>query len=195
MFGLSCSMFGVCFPGVVILAAAGIFAVRAQTATNAPPAGVDYSSFRIISDRNIFNPHRYARTLRSATTTRRTVRVDEFSLVGTMTYEKGTFAFFDSGNSDLKKSVEAGDKIANYTVKRITPHAVTLDDAGKELEMKVGSQMRRENGGKWELALNGDFTAQPAETGVSTSAPPSSGDSGIEMNDTLRRLMKNREQE
>src|SRR5438045_3364313 len=54
--------------------------------TNAP-SGLNYSAFQVISERNIFNPHRYARTLRTAGPSRRAVRVDVFALVGMISYE------------------------------------------------------------------------------------------------------------
>jgi len=160
------------------------------------PSRLDYSAFRIIADRNIFNPHRYARTLRSAGPARRAARVDDFALVGTITYAKGSFAFFDSPDADYKKVVEAGQKIANYTVAAINPQSVTLDDAGKPLEMKIGAQMRREDGGKWQLSLNTELPVDSNETAESASNPsPADTGSGMEMNDVLKKLMQQREQE
>ena len=101
---------------LIASAIAATFLAHAQQ-TNAP-SRLDYDSFRIISQRNIFNPNRSSRVA-SARTQERRVRTDNFVLRGTMLYRKGDFAFFDGSNSDLKKVCELSNKIAGYTVKAI----------------------------------------------------------------------------
>lgn len=81
---------------------------RAESSTNAPapnaPARPSFDAFRVISDRNIFNPNRFARnSSRVRTETRPTARADAFTLVGLMAYEKGTFAFFDGAQIRLSQ--------------------------------------------------------------------------------------------
>jgi hypothetical protein len=68
--------------------------------TNAPSRS-DYTSFRIIAERNIFNPNRSGRAGRNATRREpeKRKRVESFALVGTLSYEKGQFAFFDGASS------------------------------------------------------------------------------------------------
>src|SRR5437016_4611968 len=76
---------------------AGVFLcvlkARAQTNSSSAP---DFNSFRIITQRNIFDPNRsgigrpFTRHNPSSNRT-----IDAFALVGTMSYEKGKFAFFD----------------------------------------------------------------------------------------------------
>src|ERR1700677_2568628 len=88
------------------LALAGGFTAAAQS--NGVPGDADYSRFsQFISDRNIFDPNRYPRTRTRTYEPRRPQRhivgAPYVSLVGTMSYEKGLFAFFDSNNSDDKK--------------------------------------------------------------------------------------------
>src|SRR5690348_9065903 len=58
--------------------------------TNSNSSPLDFSAFRLVVDRNIFDPNRAPR--RGPTAPVRTV--DAFTLVGTMSYEKGIFAFF-----------------------------------------------------------------------------------------------------
>ena len=109
---------------------AGNFSAAAQS--NAP-GDTDYAKFSsFITDRNIFDPNRYPHNSRSTPTrtktrTRTRAPGTQFiALVGTMSYEKGLFAFFNANDSDLKKILTAGDEIAGYTVKEITASAVTL---------------------------------------------------------------------
>jgi hypothetical protein len=162
--------------------------------TNAP-AGNDYSSFRIIAERNIFDPDRYPHTTRSV---RRTAnnRAPAFSLVGTMTYKKGMLAFFDGTDSDYRKVLAPNGVINGYTVVEITLRGVRLESAGKSVEMKVGAQMRQEGKGDWQLAESGELPASTAATGpVTPDAPPPGADSSSEGNDVLKKLMQQREQE
>src|SRR4051794_18547376 len=71
---------------------------------------LDLRSFRIISERNIFNPNRSARSPRGETPrAQRAPKIDTFALVGTLSYEKGRFAFFDGSSSGFKKTLKAAD--------------------------------------------------------------------------------------
>ena len=70
--------------------------------------------------------------------------MDAFALVGTMSYQKGTFAFFDGTSPEYRKVLERDGAIAGYKVAEITPNAVKLEAANKRVEMKVGTQMRHE---------------------------------------------------
>jgi hypothetical protein len=96
--------------------------------------------------------------------------------------------------------LEPGGSIAGYTVKDITNQTVTLAAGGKEIEMKVGSQMRNQNGGEWQLSAEIEQpTNTESETGTGSveSAAPSAPPAGSspEMNDVLKRLMEKRQQE
>jgi hypothetical protein len=183
-------------PAITGLVLAACWAASAQQ-TNAP-SRPDYSYFRIIADRNIFNPDRYPRQSRSS---RRGGRegplVDAFSLVGTMSYPKGTFAFFDGTSSDYRKVLKLDDAIAGYKVTGITPNAVTLKAADKQIEMKVGSQMRHEDQGGWQLVSQNESLVEAAENSAedTSSSSATESSSGGEGSDVLKKLMQQREQE
>ena len=163
--------------------------------TNAYPA---LNSFRIIQTRNIFDPNRRGGYVPNQTNHTPTRRLDAFQLVGTMSYSKGRFAFFDGSDSKYKKVVEPGGNIIGYTVKDVKQGSVTLAAGGKEFEMKIGAQMRNPGNNKWELSghiiedqtnddTNGDSAA------VESSAPPAGGNP--QMNDILKQMMERRQQE
>ncbi len=142
-------------------------------------------------------PHSYSPTRRTIRPRTRT-ETPGLILVGTMSYEKGMFAFFNGNSADLKKAIQAGEKIADYTVAKITPSRVELESADKQqqLELKVGDGLRQENG-KWVLSGGGELpaasgSANAPDAGSSTPAPPSSAS---EPNDVLKRLMQLREKE
>ena len=112
---------------------------------------LDESAFRIISERNIFNANRSGGTVRS-TNTRRPARVESFALVGTMAYEKGTFAFFEGTSSEFTKALKPDGVIAGYKVVDILANAVKLEMDGKITQLPIGSGMRREDQGTWKFA-------------------------------------------
>lgn len=192
------------FTLTIVLAGAGAFA----QSNNQVPGPTDYAAFtRFITDRNIFDPNRQPHHTSSHRTVSRpqthSASAPAFSLVGTMGYEKGMFAFFNGNSADLKKALLVSGKIADYTVTKIDYGHVTLESTNQaqKLELKVGDVMREENGA-WQLAAPGDTAigtgasessgGKSAEnSGSNNSTPPSAG----EANDILKRLMEKREQE
>ena len=108
---------------VLALALANGLCAGAQS--NGVPGPTAYSAFsRFITERNIFDPNRYPRSSpnQSSYRPRVTRSAPMFTLVGTMSYEKGMFAFFDGNSPDLRKVLYQSDSnsIAGYTVTEIT---------------------------------------------------------------------------
>ncbi|MGC3961424.1 MAG: hypothetical protein QM813_26910 [Verrucomicrobiota bacterium] len=132
----------------------------AVESTNSPaPTRLTFDSFRTVSDRNIFNPNRYARsTGRSSRSTPSTPasRVESLSLVGVIAYEKGYYAFFDGTSGDYRQAVQTGATVGEYKVTRITSDIVQLAHGTNTYDLKVGMQMRREDEGDWFLSEGSD---------------------------------------
>jgi hypothetical protein len=132
--------------GALILAAllAGRFSAAAQTTNSS-----DFSFFQIVSQRNIFNQNRtaYEHSARPAPRV-----VDSFALVGTMSYAKGTFAFFDGSSAEFRKALAVNGEIANFKIAAITPNSVTLSDGTNQTILKVTMQMRRDENGHWVVS-------------------------------------------
>lgn len=198
---------------LIALALANGWLAGAQT--NDAASATDYASFsRVIAERNIFDPNRVAHTPGAKRTAYRprtrsaAPAAPAFSLVGTMSYEKGRFAFFSGNSADLKKILELDGSIAGYTVAEIAPTQVKLQSADKKiLALKIGDTLRQESG-HWELAAQGETpapagttetaAAAAAEEGATPAAPeapanPAAGNSAA--SDILKRLMQKREQE
>ena len=189
---------------VLALALAGGLAAAAQT--NGVPAPTDYSSFsRFITERNIFDPNRQPRhsgESRPRTPIRTTKAHVEpaFTLVGTMSYEKGMFAFFDGNNSDLRKVLSESGAIAGYLVTEVTLAGVTLQTADKKetIKMKIGEMMRQEDGAWRPAGLNesGNHSGTVSEpAGDSSPGAGAPAASALEQNEILKKLMQQREQE
>ena len=144
---------------LMVIAVVAVCSQKCFAQTTNAPARLTYDSFRTISDRNIFNPSRFARG--SGRTTARTnsqpaSRVESFSLVGIMAYEKGWFAFFDGTKSDYKQALQTDGAIGEYKVVLVTPDAVKIATGTNTHVLKVGMQMRREDEGDWFLSEGGE---------------------------------------
>lgn len=173
--------------------AAGVWA-NAQSTNDSDVT--DYSTFRIIAERNIFDPNRYPRMHPHHTESH---EVPTFSLAGTMSYRKGFFAFFNGTSDDYQKALQEGGRIAGYTVAKINFGGVTLELAGHEIEMKVGVAMQRE-GNSWQLVAPGGWSGLSAGSQSDTDDTNSSTASPVSVpsgpgSDILKRLMQQREQE
>ena len=161
--------------------------VSRASGTNGTPAALDYSAFRLVAERNIFDPNRSPRSSRAPTQPK---TVDSFSLVGTMSYEKGDFAFFDGSSSDYKKVLKTNDVIAGYKLVAISPELVKILSGTNQLELRVGAQMRRREDGSWERAAG---SAAYASSSTSSNQSDSSA-TGAE-SDVIKKMMQRREKE
>ena len=195
---------------IILLAALALTnAISARAQSNGVPGAADFGKFSaFITDRNIFDPNRVPHTVYTprartrVTRTRTASSAPAFSLVGTMSYQKGYFAFFSGNNDGLKSVLPVSGKIAGYTVTQIVQGRATLETTNKleKLELKVGDVLRQENG-KWALSDAGELP-----TGTSTGVTAAAGSAGGEtpaaapspalgQNDVLKRLMELRAKE
>ncbi len=89
-----------------------------------------------------------------------------------MSYEKGTFAFFDGTSSEYQKVLKLTDSIAGYKVTNIAPNSVKLVSGTNELELNVGEQLRREENGPWLLASQSASYAATLRVRPQRTPPP-----------------------
>lgn len=171
----------------------------AAEATNGVVAAVvprgDFVAFKIVAERNIFNPHRSKRAgdrPPPRTEPEKRVKMDRFALLGTMSYEKGRYAFFDGSSSDFRKVAKPEDSIAGFKITEVAPTCVKLMlTNGTLLELCVGMQMKRSDDADWQLAGRADESNGSSSSGSSSS----SGTSTPESEDVLKRLLQRREQD
>ncbi len=165
---------------------------RSASAANGTNS-LDYAAFRIIAELNIFDPNRQPR-LRPREP--QAPPTEYFALVGTMTYDKGTFAFFSGSNSRYEKALKLADSIAGFKLAHITPDAVRLAAGTNQVELHMGMIMRREQAGPWHpSAVPSDSlpslsaaSTSSAESTASTGAAPSGAEAEI-----LKRMMQRHE--
>ncbi len=153
----------------------------------------DYSAFRAIAERNIFNAARSGgRAAAAPRETRRPAHVNTLAVVGLMSYEKGAYAFFDGSSSEFRKAVPLGGTVGGFKVVDIRPDRVQLEAGTNQFELKVGARLRREEQGPWQVAESTEPlpAASPGPTGSAGAA----GSNGAE-DEVLKRLLQRREQE
>jgi hypothetical protein len=185
------------------------------------PGPNDYNQFsQFITTRNIFDPNRYAIRGSIIRPTPQTPRsTPTFTLVGTMSYEKGMFAFFDGNQSNLRKVLYQSDSnnIAGFTLAEITLAGVKLQAADKNeiMELNIGQGMQQV-GNSWQKASQGGYSGggnggfggrnrgfdsgssgESAAPAVDSSRPDASAapSPALEGNDILKKLMQQRQQE
>jgi hypothetical protein len=186
---------------ILLIALAAPVAAMGIDSTNGPAGGssrTDYVSFRLISERNIFDPRRSGRAGRPVTRTEpeRVVRSQRFALLGTMSYEKGRYAFFDGSSSDFRKVAKPEDSIAGFRITEVAPTCVKLElTNGQMLELCVGMQMTKREDENWQLAGKAELAEGAGFRASSSSAGSSSTSSGPESEDVLKRLQARREQD
>ena len=157
-------------------------------------ARFDFDSFRIIAERNIFDPNRAApgMTRTRPRDAERRVRTESFALLGTMSYEKGRFAFFDGTSSDYHRVLQPDGSIAGFKVAAVAPTCVRLQSAtGQAIELCVGMQMSRRENEDWQVSDRAP--SSNSESSASSDAGGSSGGGGAD--EVLKRLMQRREQD
>ena len=161
-----------------------------------PSTRGDFVAFKIVAERNIFNPHRSKRSgdrPPPRTEPEKRVKMDRFALLGTMSYEKGRYAFFDGSSSDFRKVAKPEDSIAGFKITEVAPTCVKLQlTNGTLLELCVGMQMKRSEDADWQLAGKADGSDS---AGSGSGSKSSSGTSVPEPDDVLKRLLQRREQD
>lgn len=147
----------------VALALALTTGFSAAAQPNRVPGPTDFGQFSsFITERNIFNPQRYARNSTSRPPVVMTAprSAPSFTLCGIMSYEKGVFAFFDGNQPNLQKVLypSASNGIAIFTIADITATNVLLQSSNNQqtVALNIGQGMRLE-GDSWQKIEQGGY--------------------------------------
>ena len=169
-------------------------APRNSTETTKAPAApaaaiplTDFNAFRLVTERNIFNPNRIGRT--RETNEAPPPRVETIAFVGTMETDRGLRAFFDSTDAAFKKTLREGEAIADFTVKRILPDSVELTRGDQTTPLRMTQQLRRTEGGEWTVTARDPVRTESTKAAESTAPLPIPSNAS----EVLRRLMEQRQ--
>lgn len=161
---------------------------KASTNSTAPAIPLaDFNAFRLVTERNIFNPNRIGRTRESNDAP--PPRVETIAFVGTMETDRGLRAFFDSTDAAFKKTLREGETVADFTVKRILSDSVELTRGEQTTPLRMTQQLRRTEGGEWTVTVREQVrpeVAKAAEAAAPLAIPSNASE-------VLRRLMEQRQ--
>jgi hypothetical protein len=166
---------------------------RSESPERSSPADPQFEGFRLIMDRNIFNPTRTPRT--RAAPEEKPPRVDEISLVGTMRYDKGLVAFFDSPDAQFRKNLREGESIAGYKIGKIAADGVELVKDDKPVSLKVAQQLRRREGGEWTVSATVRTDGVSQAEALRLAAEAAATDIPADASDAYKRLIEKRKQQ
>jgi hypothetical protein len=161
--------------------------VAAKQAASATPAAKepvsmkpvdanDFKAFQAITDKNIFDTTRTG--IRGIHPVAHHPKIDDFTLVGTMSYEKATLAFFDGSSSQYKGALKTNAIIAGYKLVNINSDYAELQSTnGKAVKMLVGTTISREDNGPWSApSARADTVADSGSRSRSRESDDSSGE-------------------
>lgn len=188
-------------------------AAATDRSTNAPATfdPTELTAFKLIADRNIFDPKRTRRSAGEGPRppSRPDPVVETLGVVGILEGARGTVAFFDGSGPEFRRSIRPEGTIAGLRVAEIVGDRVRLADGDRQFEVPVGSHLRREDGGEWEVRSGVAAAGRPGtgsrfgsarSVDLSTESAPSAaagadsgGDGGP--SDALKRLLQKRQQE
>ena len=161
-------------------------ATAAPVAAGATAAAGSLEAFALVTERNIFNPNRTART--RAAPEEKPVRTEEVALVGVIGFGASTAAVFHSADPRLRGEAAAGGQLADFTVVAVSPAGVELRAGERTYSLAVAQRLTRVEGGEWTAS------AAPApEARSRTEAAPVEVPANA--SEVLKRLMKQREKQ
>jgi hypothetical protein len=194
--------------GLLAVVLAGVAAIAAGADSKAPAANAaatpasasakpaptvakgSFDSFRLIGDRNIFDPNRRNRSARSASNEPAAPTGDTIAFVGTMDYDQGVYAFFDSSDARFRQVLPAGGKLAEFVVKHVGARSVDLTRDGKVTTLQITQQLHRPDGGEWTVT-----GASPAPTVSAATEGDAAPAIPADASDILKRLMEQRQKQ
>ena len=148
-----------------------------QSEVEDKPGGVSYPSlvsFKLIQERNIFDPdRRRPREMRRETPVV-PPREESFTLLGTMSYGERILAFFEGTQRDWSGAVELGNEVAGHTLKEVGFDNVLLELKGEILALQVGAGRSKRGDADWETQDRDSWKGSSGGSRSGRSSRPSS---------------------
>lgn len=180
----------------------------------------DFSQFRLILERNIFDPTRRKPLPPGSRREERPppVRPETLTLTGAICYGGKTFAFFDGSDPGWRGVFSPGEKLGGWTLAKVGTDGVRLEGGEKPLKLPVGRSLRRRGEEPWEITEavastaglspmtgfrpSGPDLPSASGSGASTSGAAGAGQSsgrggGVPagLSDIMKRMMERRKQQ
>jgi len=158
----------------------------------------EFSSFKIILERNIFDSDRRPFRENSDRSKPRPnpQQTDRFVLLGVLIHNENSLAFFEGSQKEYRKEFRPGESIAGYRITDISTVKVTLEKKGRQIPLLIGQGMSSTDGEDWSISMG---TSPGMKDDSLKNVPPVNPEKnkGKDANadDLLKKMMERREKE
>lgn len=132
----------------------------------------NFVPFQIIAERNIFAAHPSKKS--TPPKTPRPAVTEHLTLVGTLSSQKGVYAFFDASTPELRRVRQVGENFGDCMLTEIAFQQVKLKCGDTELTLRVGSSLTRDDAGPWKPDYEVEDHALAAAPSDSVTPKPAS---------------------
>jgi hypothetical protein len=180
-----------CLP--IVLLAGMALAVRSSAADRSDSQSEGFGPFRVIVERNIFDPNRLP-LVRPVETgpVELSEPAETVDLLGTWISNRQTIAFVEGSRPALSGTLVPGGEVGSWRVAGIENGRVVLETNGDRLEWPVGQRIRRSDEGGWVLAGSAVVSAVSTSPAAFSSSTSGGGDGD---SDLLQKLRERRQRE
>ena len=187
----------------VIAAALCTACAHAQSPQPPTTPAAGFESYRVVVNRNIFDPTRRQRRETPPqpppSAPAPAPARDHIDLTGVLLSPEATVAFFEGSREEHGKVLKTGDTIAQYTIARIQSDRVVLSGDKGTLELPVGGSLQQTEDGAWQAQEREGALAKPvslASGSAGTAAASSgSGSTSSSASDLLKKMLERRKKE
>lgn len=151
-----------------------------------------FEEFRIIRERNIFDPLRREPQKEVRTPPRdETTPPEQIRLLGVFLNGREAAIFFEGSQSSYNGEWKRGDIIAGFRIGEVQTNGVVLENKGQKIDLSVGSGMTKNDMDEWKIGVSQSYSAKAPEREKTTSSDTKNEGE----NDILKKLMEKRRQE
>ena len=174
----------------------------AQSAKQTWTQDETFEAYRVVIDRNIFDPNRRQKREGPpppAPAAAPAPAREHIDLTGVLLSAEATVAFFEGSREEYAKVLKAGDTIAGHTLTGINSDRVVFAKGEGTFELPVGGRLKQTGDEEWQVQeREGALGTQVSlGSGDSTSTTGSSGSDSTSSSgsDLLKRMLERRKKE
>jgi hypothetical protein len=193
---------------ILIVCTVTLATVLNYAADEAPASAPEFKDFKIILDRNVFDPSRSQRSSREERG-RRVQPPDRLALMGVLIDNGKAVAFFEGSQREYNTELQRGETIDGYTITNIRTDRLIMQKGNQRIDLPVGSSLTKRSGEDWALSSReaseessprygssdkDSVTSGSIASGAQERSTASSVNEGSS-NDIMKKLMERRRQE
>jgi len=167
----------------------------AKAASTSP----EFSSFKVILQRNIFDPNRtpYRENSDQSRKPRpNPQQIDRFTLLGVLINNGDALAFFEGTQTEFRREFKPGETIAGFRIAGISTEKVHLEKEGRKIPIPVGQGMSSTEGEDWVVSSGtGPVVKDDSAKNVPSENPAKDKAQDTDTSDLLKKMMERREKE